>query len=423
MSTYDILTLVAILLLLAFSGFFSGSETALTASSKARIARLAREGNERAGRVEGLKKEKEKLLGGILFGNNLVNILASALATGVLISYFGDEGVFYATLIMTFLVLVFAEVLPKTYAISHPDRMALAVAPIIGFFIWLFSPFIKVIQWIVKMTLKILGADMTNVTHILSGHDELRGAIDVQAEEGRIIKAHRDMLGSILDLDELNVEDVMIHRKNMVMLDVDVPAAELVEKVVAATYTRIPLWQGHQENIVGVLHAKDILRAIRTANQDIKKLNIKKIMSKPWFVPETTTLREQLNAFLRRRAHFALVVDEYGALMGLITLEDILEEIVGDIKDEHDPLGVRAKRLKSGAMIVNGEMTIRDLNRKYDLNLPDSEASTVAGLVLEIAEIIPFVGQKFKFHDLEFEITGRRKNQITKIKITKPKEG
>ena len=418
MSIYDILTIVAIFLLLVFSGFFSGSETALTASSKARIARLARDGHERAQRVSALKKQKEKLIGGILFGNNLVNILAASLATGLMISFFGEEGVLWATIVMTFLVLVFAEVLPKTYAISNPDRMALAVVPLIEFFIRIFSPVVMVVQKIVTLTLKIFGIDMSKVTHILSGRDELRGAIDVQAEEGRIIKAHRDMLGSILDLDELQVEDVMIHRKNMVMLDVDTPAQELIEKAIAATFTRIPLWQGHQENIVGVLHAKDILKAIRTAKQDIRKLNIRKIMSKPWFVPETTTLREQLNAFLRRRAHFALVVDEYGVLMGLITLEDILEEIVGDIRDEHDQLGIRTKKLESGAMVVNGEMTIRDINRKFELNLPDSEASTVAGLVMEIAEIIPFVGQTFKFRDLEFEVLARRKNQITRIKIT-----
>ena len=421
MTTAQIITLVAIILLLAVSGFFSGSETALTASSKARIKRLARDGKKRAKLVERLLDDKERLIGGILLGNNLVNILASALATGLLISFFGDEGVAIATVIMTFLVLVFAEVLPKTYAISNPDKMALGVAPLIDFFIKIFSPVVMTVQKIVATTLKAFGVDTSNVEYVLSSHEEIRGTIDVHVEEGRIIKAHKDMLESILDLDETLVEEVMIHRKSMVILNIEDTAEAIVGQAVKKAFSRYPLYQGNQENIVGVLHTKDILRATKTGAKDFKALDIRKIMNKPWFVPETSSLREQMDAFLARRAHFALVVDEYGALMGLITLEDILEEIVGDIRDEHDIKTKGTRRLKGGSLMVDGAVTIRDLNREFDFDLPDEEAATIAGLIIHIAEIIPYVGQTFTFQGLKFDVRGRRKNQITKIKITKLK--
>jgi len=422
MTTAQIITIAAIALLLAVSGFFSGSETALTASSRARIKRLAQAGQKRAKLVDRLLGNKERMIGGILLGNNLVNILASALATGLLISFFGDEGVAIATVIMTFLVLVFAEVLPKTLAISNPDKMALSVAPVIDFFIKIFSPVVMAVQKIVATTLKLFGVDTSNVEYILSSHEEIRGTIDIHMEEGRILKAHKDMLESILDLDETLVEEVMIHRKSMVLLNIDNPPVEIVDRAVAKAFSRYPLYQGNQENIVGVLHTKDILKAASEGAQDFAALDIKKIMTKPWFVPETSSLREQLDAFLKRRTHFALVVDEYGALMGLITLEDILEEIVGDIRDEHDIKTKATRRLKGGGIMVNGNVTIRDLNREYDLGLPDEEAATIAGLVIYIAEIIPFVGQTFSYHGIKFEVRGRRKNQITKIKITTPKK-
>ena len=421
MSTFEIISLIAIFVLLAISAFFSGSETALTASSKARIKRLGKDNKKRARLVERLLKDPERLIGGILLGNNLTNILAAALATGLLISVFGVEGVAIATVVMTTLVLVFAEVLPKTYAISNPDKMALSVAPLVNFFIRIFSPVVVLVQNIVRVTLKLFGIDTSNVEYVLSGHEELRGTFDIQLEEGRIFKTHKDMLESILDLDEILVEEVMIHRKNMVMLNFEEGPGEIIDQAVAGAYSRYPLYQGHRENIVGVLHTKDILKAIKDLDRDLTLLKINKIMTKPWFVPETTTLREQLNAFLKRRGHFALVVDEYGTLMGLITLEDILEEIVGDIRDEHDKIIIGSKRLKGGGVLVSGEMSIRDLNREYGWDLPDEEAATIAGLVIHEAEIIPYVGQKFTFKGLEFEVKQRRKNQITKVKITKVK--
>ncbi len=421
MTTEDILTLVAILILLGLSGFFSGSETALTASSKARIARLAAEGNKAARVVLRLIEDKERLIGGILLGNNLVNIMAASLATGLLITLLGDRGVAAATLIMTALILIFAEVLPKTYAISKPDRVALAVGPLIDIVVKILGPIVRLVQKIVGATLSAFGVDTSKADHVLSSHDELRGTLDIHHEEGRLYKTHKDMLGSILDLDEIILEDIMIHRSAMVMLNADDPAPVLLEKAIDLPYTRIPLWRGNPENIVGVLHARDVLVAMKAAGGDLEKIGIGEIMKEPWFVPETTTLKEQLKEFQKKRNHFALVVDEYGALQGLVTLEDILEEIVGDIRDEADTDIPAVKRLKGGGIIVKGDMTIRDLNRKYDWALPDEEAATVAGLIINEAEVIPYVGQEFTLFGLNFEIKARKKNQITKIKITKPR--
>ena len=417
MDTPLLLNILAIFALLCFSAFFSGSETALTAASRARIHRLAQDGDRRAQRVDRLIENRERLIGGILLGNNLVNILASALATSVFIQMVGEGGVVYATLVMTALVLVFAEVMPKTYAIARTEKMALVVGPPIGVIVSLFGPVVAVVRQIVRMTLRVFGIDIAADQDVLSAHEEIRGTIDLHTSEGGIVKAHRDMLGSILDLDEVTVEDVMIHRKNMSMIDAADPPAKIVNRITRSPYTRLPVWDHDPENIIGVLHAKDVLRALRRAGNNIADIDVRRVMKQPWFVPETTTLREQMNAFLDRRAHVALVVDEYGALMGLVTLEDILEEIVGDIADEHDFKAEGVRELPDGWVLTDGTVTIRDLNRQFDWSLPDGEASTVAGLVIWEAETIPIVGQCFSFHGFDLEIVGRRRNQITKIKI------
>lgn len=412
-----LLLLLAILCLLMISGFFSGSETALTAATPARLHRQAQEGDTSAQQVLALLSNKERLIGAILLGNNLVNILASALATSLLIATVGEEGVVYATLIMTLLVLIFAEVLPKTYAIADPDKVALRVCRAIQLVVVLFSPVVAMVTQIVRITLKGLGVDLHGRDAVLTAHEEIRGTIEYQASEGGIRKAHRDMLGSILDLDELTVEDVMVHRRHMKLLDIALPKDKLIAQAVRQPYTRIPLFKDTTENIVGILHAKDLLRAVMRAGGDASKIDIAQVMVRPWFVPETTTLREQMNAFRDRRAHFALVVDEYGTLMGLVTLEDILEEIVGDIVDEHD-VKVEGVRLEpDGSILVDGTVPIRDLNREFDWTLPDDDAATLAGLIIYETETIPIVGQKFQIHNLEAEILGRRRNQITKVRL------
>lgn len=412
------LTIALIVILVALSGFFSGSETALTAASRARMNRLAEEKNKRAALVLKLTDDLERLIGAMLLGNNLVNILASALATSVFLTLFGDAGVVYATLVMTAIVVIFAEVMPKTYAISNTDRFALAVAPILRFIVWLFAPVTKTVQWIVRGILRIFGVDVSETTNVLSPHEELRGAINLHHREGGVIKRDRDMLGGILDLADLDVSDIMVHRKNMTMLDASSSNEDIVAEVLASPHTRMPLWKDEPDNIVGVLHSKDLLRAMASVGWKPDALRILDVASEPWFIPDTTPLQAQLNAFLRRKTHFALVVDEYGGLMGLITLEDILEEIVGDISDEHDIDRTRIRMQADGSVIVTGSLPIRDLNRALDWSLPDDEATTIAGLVIHEARAIPEVGQAFNFHGAKFEILRRQRNQLAVLRVT-----
>lgn len=417
------LTMAGIAALIGMSAFFSGSETALTAASRARMNRMAEEKNKRAKLVLTLTEELERLIGALLLGNNLVNILASALATSLFITLFGDAGVLYATAVMTALVVIFAEVMPKTYAITNTDRFALAVAPLVRIVLLIFSPVTVAVRFIVRGTLRIFGIDVSETANVLSPHEELRGAINLHHQEGGVVKRDRDMLGGILDLADLEVVDIMVHRKNMTMIDASEPNAQIIAQVLGSPHTRIPLWLDDPENIVGVLHAKDLLRAMASANWDPNAVRILDIAAKPWFVPDTTLLVTQLNAFLRAKTHFALVVDEYGGLMGLITLEDILEEIVGDISDEHDIERTRIRLQEDGSVIVTGTVPIRDLNRKLDWHLPDEEATTIAGLVIHEARAIPEVGQVFTFYGFKFEILRRQRNQLAVLRITPVRAG
>lgn len=415
MESFIWLSSSAILLLLTLSAFFSGSETALTAASRARIHALAQEGNRRAEMVDTLRQDKERLIGGILLGNNLVNILGTALASNLLIALFGEAGVAYATLAMTLLVLIFAEVLPKTYALIDPERAALTVAPVVRVVISLFAPVTMAVQAVVRLTLRMVGADLDR-----AGADteaELRGAIELHSGEERDTREERAMLRSILDLSDLTVGDIMTHRSDMTTIDAGVPPATLLRTTLASPHTRLPLWVGNPDNVVGVLHAKDLLRALADAGGDLAAIDVLDVASDPWFVPDTANLQDQLRAFQARREHFALVVDEYGSLRGLVTLEDIIEEIVGDIDDEHDEPVSGLDVQPDGTVLADGRVGIRDLNRQFDWRLPDDQASTIAGLVLHEARLIPEPGQRFVFYGFQFEILERQRNQITRLRI------
>ncbi len=408
-----------IFFLLLLSAFFSGSETALTAVSKARMHKLASDGDKRARRVNFLIRDRERLIGAILLGNNLVNILATSLATSVFISIFGSTGVatIIATATMTMMVLVFAEVTPKTAAIARSDAFAMLVAPVMRWVVYIFAPITRVVQLLVRGFLRVFGLDVSKHSAVLSAQDELRGAIDLHHSEGRVDKEARDLIRGALELDELRVEEIMIHRKSIEMLDLDRKNDEIIRQALKSTHTRLPLYRENPDNIIGILHAKDLLRALWSANGDARAINFEKLARQPYFVPETTTLQEQLAAFKLKQEHFALVVDEYGAIMGLVTMEDILEEIVGEIEDEYDSPVQGVRPQGDGSINVDGNVTIRDLNRAVDWNLPDDEAVTVAGLVIHEGQCIPDVGQTFSFHGFRFTILRRRRNQITALKI------
>lgn len=417
------MTIGAILVLLVLSFLFSGTETGMTGASRARLHSLEQAGDRRAGLVQRLIERKDRLVGALLIGNNLVNILASALATSLLLELFGVRGVAYATIVMTVVLVIFSEILPKSWALARPEQFALRAASFARLAVVVFGPLSAAANWIVRILLALFGVSLSRDESLLTPHEELRGAVAVLHREGGVVKQDRDRMGGLLDLHELEVSDVMVHRTKMRSVNADNPPDAVVREILQSPHTRMPLWRGASDNIVGVLHAKDLLRALEEVGNDFSRIDVMKIASKPWFVPDTTTLQEQLNAFLRRKAHFALVVDEYGELEGLVTLEDIIEEIVGEIADEHD-VDVQGVRQESdGSIVVDGSVPIRDLNRALDWNLPDEEATTIAGLVIHETQSIPEEKQAFTFHGKRFIVMKREKNRITRIRIRTAAEG
>ena len=414
--------LLGIFFLLILSAFFSGSETALTASSRARLRNMTDRGSTGAKKALEITTDNGSLIGTILLGNNVVNILATSLATTIFVSIFGEKGIAYATIIMTLLILIFAELLPKTYAINNPEGAARRVAPLIAFFIYFLSPIIRFVRKIVQLILSLTGLKIDPNKQVLA-LEEIAGAIALHHSEGAVKKDARDRLLGVLDLPDRVVEEIMLHRSQIEMVDADDHPKKILQKCLKSPYTRIPIFKNNQENVVGVLHAKDLLRKTSTISVggrrkfDIDTFDIMKVAMKPYFIPETTTLDLQMRQFLKRKAHFALVVDEYGDLRGLITLEDIIEEIIGEITDEHDVDIDQMVGTSDGNVIVDGGMNIRDLNRAYDWSLPDNEANTIAGLVIHEAQLIPVVGQVFNFYGFRFEILEKEKNKISKIKL------
>ena len=358
-------------------------------------------------------------------GNNLVNILGTSLATALFTRAFGESGVALATLVMTVLVLVFAEVLPKTYAISNAEKAASSVAPVIAVLVTILAPVVGTVRLLVRGVLRIFGVKIDPDSQIMAVREEIAGALQLGHSEGVVEKEDRDRILGALDLSDRFVEEIMLHRSNIEMIDADAEPEAILERCLQSPHTRLPVYRGEQENIIGVVHAKDLFRAMYKqaggADGDpgrLKSFDISQVAKAPYFVPETTTLDEQMRQFLRMRSHFALVVDEYGALQGLITLEDILEEIVGEITDEFDPDEENiVKKAADGSYLIEGAATIRDVNRATEWNLPDDEANTIAGLVIHEAQMIPTVGQVFSFHGFRFEVTEREGNRVTGLKI------
>ena len=412
MDFYTITIILVIIFLLIISAFFSGSETALTAASRPKMYQLEKENNLRAKIVNFLKNKKERLIGTLLLGNNLVNTLATAIATSFFISLLGDnqKGILYSTIVMTLLILIFGEVLPKTIAINKADKFALLFAPFIKFLVTILSPFTYLINSFTRIILKLFKFEIS--TNISTSEDELRGTIDLHAKSEGTTQ-EKDMLQGILDLDELQVKEIMTHRKNIEVIYANESINKNIKKILNSQFTRLPLYDKNSDKILGIINVKDVLKNINKK----KKLDLKLIAKNAWFIPETTSVLDQLQEFKKKQRHLAFVVDEYGALMGIVTLEDIIEEIVGDIEDEHDIKIKGAKKSKDGKYTISGNVTIRDINREFGWNLPDKNASTLAGLIFHEIKTIPEPGKIFSFYGFRFEIINVRKNHIELVRV------
>ncbi len=411
--------LVVVCLLLA--AYLSAAETAITGASRPRMHRLAQQGNPKAVIVNALLDRKDEAVSAVLLGNNVVNIFSASLSTAVLTALFGAAGVVYATLVIGVLIVIFAEVMPKTWALLRADRVALALAPSIMVTLTILGPLARGVAWISRFFLRLMNVRTDRVPDAEEQSDALRGAIELHGEgqDGDSAPAEKAMLRSVLDLGDRTVGDVMTHRGNVVLIDADQPTDAIVTQMLAAPYTRIPLYRGEADNVVGIVHAKDLFRAVKAAG-DPASVKIDAIMTPPWFIPESTVLFDQLEAFRARHEHFAIVVDEYGALRGIVTLEDILEEIVGDIEDEHDAIRRGVVRREDGSMVCQGDVPIRDLNREFGWGLPEGVATTIAGLVLHEARRIPEVGQVYAFYGFRFEILKREGTRIAELRIVPP---
>ncbi|HEU4549344.1 MAG TPA: HlyC/CorC family transporter [Rhizomicrobium sp.] len=412
-------TLAAIAVLLAISAFFSGAETALTVVSRGRMHQLEKDGSRAAAHVNRLVSSRERMIGAVLLGNTFINILTSSLATSVLEDHFGPNAVAITTAGMTVVILIFVETLPKTLAVARTDRVALFVAAPLRVIVALLGPVIATVQWLVWRVLWLFGVRAVTQETTEAAHEEIRGSIELHHQEGTVEREHRDMIGAVLDLRELQVGDVMRHRTSMESFDIEMPRRELIDAILRSQHSRIPLWKDEPENIVRILLVKNLAQALANTGGDIDALDMTALTTEPWFVPDTTRLEEQLQAFRKHQTRFALVVDEYGALQGLLTLEDIMEEILGKIPERADTRP-DVRRRPDGSYLVDGTVPVRDLNRELDWHLPEEEATTIAGLVIAQSGTIPDVGQRFAYFGFVFEIMRRQRNQITALRIIPP---
>jgi len=423
MPTAMLIAVGVIVVLLLLSAFFTAAETSLSAASRASMHQLEHKGSRRARLVNRLSEHHDELIGSILFARNLVNILASVLAASILIALSGMLGILYATALMAVLIIVFFEALPRSYATRNADSVALFVAPIVQPVLRMFAPAIWFGDILTHGTLHLFGitADASETASVTSENGgEAHAGTGTEEEDAGA--QERAMLTNVLDLSQVEVGEIMVHRRTVVRLNADNAAETILEQVLNSPHTRLPLWRGEPDNIIGIVHVRDILKALRAAGGQTSDIDIEALASPPWFVPETTTLLDQLQAFRARHEHFALVIDEYGSLLGVVTLEDIIEEIVGDITDEFDVTRSGLRPQTDGSILIDGQYTIRDLNRQMNWRLPDDHASTIAGLVLHEARRIPEVGQTFLFHGMRFEILRRQRHQITVIRLTPPQE-
>ncbi len=418
----ELLSLGFVFCLLLLSAYFASCETALTAYSKPKMFSIAQSGNKKAKVIISLQADITLVLSAILTCCTIINALVVSLSNSLFVDIFGESAIFYGPIIVSIFIVLFAEVLPKMLTITDPEKILLPSAYFIKYLYICLKPLNKVIAFVSDGIIKLIHVRSKNKEEQYQASlEELKGAIDLhEGLNENDTKQEKAMLRSILDLSSVDVRSIMVHRKNVTMFSVDLPIDEITNCVLNCPFTRIPLWKGNPDNIIGILHAKDFLKTIKTISLD--KIDVKKILLKPHFIPEDKDLLAQLQSFKSNREHFAVVVDEYGGVMGIITLEDIIEEIVGDIADEHDVAITNSIRKQSdGSYIVSGNTNIRDLNREINSNLRSKDVATVAGLVINAIGIIPNIGQVFIIDEYKFEILKKYRNQITLLRLKKMK--
>jgi Mg2+/Co2+ transporter CorB len=411
------LALAVVALGVLLTGFLAAADAALHAISRARLAAQEKAGSRRAAIALRVLDDRERLSGVFLLARTLVKTATASFAAYAALASFGASGAAGLAIAVALIIVVLGELAPRMAAVADPERMALKLVRPVARLLAVFGPPVRLMQWFARRVLGLFGLRIDSQRPVLAIDEILRDQVELMRQGGMVEKADGDMVSGLLDLKQLAVDDVMIHRTKMRTINLDLGPETIVREVLASPYTRMPLWRDKPENIVGILHAKDLLRALDAAGGDAGKLDVAAIAFAPWFVPVNTPLPEQLKGFLARKTHFALVVDEYGEVMGLVTLEDILEEIVGDIRDEHDVAVPGLRQQPDGAVIVDGGVPIRDLNRAMDWQLPDAEATTIAGLVIHEARAIPDAGQAFTFHGFRFEVMRKSRNRLTALRI------
>lgn len=420
MSPENQMQLILIVVLIIFSALISCFETAMTAASRAKVHRLANEKNRRAKILDKLLKEREKVVSVMLLANNISNIIASAITTKVLLELFGEIGLVYATIFLTIFVIVFGEILPKTYAIKAPENIAMFFASTINILFRVFSPIVSVIQRIVNFFLVMFSGEKAPQRSQEAELEEIRDAVDLMAKEGAIYKYDKDLLDGVLDLSDTEISEIMVHRKDIESINIELPIAEIVKISTEISYTRIPLWRGNKENIVAILNVRKLLKALHFHKGNIENFELTSAISEPWFVPSSNSLRSQLFSFRKRKKRFALVVDEYGSLIGLVTLEDILEEIVGEIKEADDSSEINIIKIKSGAYKIAAKTLIRDINKKLDWEIEeDDDAYNLAAFIISNLGRIPDEKENFVIDEYYFEILKKRNHDLILVKVKK----
>ncbi|MDR3155620.1 MAG: CNNM domain-containing protein [Holosporaceae bacterium] len=411
---------LGVLVLIAIAGFVSGSETAITGSSRAHIYHLAKKGDARAKKVIALQKNMTTTIGTILVINQIVVYLIPIVSTLFAVHHFSPATTALVQMVIAVLLMVYAEIFPKMLAIQFASRYALFIGPFLKVVVRFLRPVISLMEACAKLSLQLMGITITNSSYETQSDEELRGAIEMHSADANDEEAvqKKSMLKSILDLENVTVGHIMVHRKNLRTIDVSLSIDKISTELMHCPFSRIPAWKDNPENIVGILKVKTFFRELRVNCNRLEKIKISNIMTPPWFIPETIHLIDQLQNFQKKREHFALVVDEYGGLQGCITLEDILEEIVGEITDEEDAIVSGTRPQSDGSVIVDGSTPIRDLNREFSWNIPEEDAATIAGYIMHELRKIPDAGQVYVLLNFKIEILRRQRNQIGSVKIT-----